>query len=96
MRRSSSTTSRCGASAGSAIAGPAINPPPASARPARAIGPSNEAQHALAAFLVDHGGEKGARRLVRVGTKSGKRARDALGLQPGELHGKLFALRRDE
>ena len=39
---------------------------------------------------------KRARRLVRVRPEPGERARDALGLQPGELHGELFALRRDE
>src|SRR6185369_13201633 len=96
MRRSSSTTNRCGASSGSATAGPAINSPPVSARPARAIRPGNEAQHALAAFLVDHRGEEGARCLMRVRPEAGERARDALGLQPGEFHRELLALRRNE
>ena len=45
---------------------------------------------------VDHGGEEVARRLVRVRPEAGERARDPLGLQAGELHGELLALRRDE
>src|SRR5207248_7193217 len=96
MRRSSSTTSRCGASSGSATAGPTIIPSRFSARPACAIGPGNEAQHALAAFVVDHGGKKRARRLVRGRPKAGERAHDAFGLQARKLHRELLALRSDE
>src|SRR5215212_44766 len=98
MRLSSSTTSRCGASSGSATAGPIIMslPTSRSARPPRAIGLGNKTQHVVAAPSVDHGGEEGTRRLVRVGPEPGQSARDAFGLQAGELHGERFALRRDE
>src|SRR5262245_14087477 len=96
MRRSSSTTSRCGALSDSATAGPAMSPPVALARPACAIGPRNETQHAVAACIVDHRGEERPRRLVRVRPKPRESAGDALGLQAGQLHGKLFALWRDE
>src|SRR5262245_26993608 len=94
MRRSSSTTSRCGASSGSASAGSAIMR--SSALAARAIGTRDETQHLVAAVAVDHRGEEVARGLVRVRPELGERARDALGLQSGKLHGELFALRRDK
>src|ERR1043166_780888 len=93
MRRSSSTTSRCGALSGSASAGSAIVPP--SALP-RAVRPGDEAQHGVAAVRIDHRGEEVARRLMRVRTERGQCARDAFGLQAGKLHGELFALRGDE
>src|SRR3954447_9825961 len=97
MRRSSSTTSRCGALSDSATAGPAMIPPvKASARLSRAVGAADEAQHALAALVIDHRGEERARALVRVGAEPRERARDALRLQASELHRELLALRRDE
>src|SRR6185295_1004215 len=94
MRRSSSTTSRCGASSASASATSAMVPP--SALPARTVGPTDEAQDLVAAFGIDHGGEECARRLVCMRAEAGERARDPLSLQPGKLHGELFALRRGE
>src|SRR4051794_15702711 len=97
MRRSSSTTSRCGALSDSATAGPGMIPPvKASARLSRAAGAADEAQHALAAIVVDHRGEERARAFVRVRAELRERARDALGLQAGELHRELLAFRRDE
>src|SRR4051812_7577554 len=96
MRRSSSTTSRCGASSASATAGPTIIPPFASSWPARAIGRRNKAQHALAAVIVEHRGEKRARGFMRVRAEAGKRLRDAFGLQPCEIHRELLALGRNE
>src|SRR4051794_34526526 len=94
MRRSSSTTSRCGASSGSASAGSAmLNPSPL---PARAVGPGDETQNLVAAASIDHGGKEIARRLVGVRPETAERARDPFSLQPRELHGELFALGRNE
>src|SRR3954471_12979787 len=93
MRRSSSTTSRCGASSGRTAAGCAML---ASARGARAVGPRNEAEYRVAAFCVDHGGKERPRGLLRAGTKMGKGAGDTLGLQAGQFHRELFAFWRDE
>src|SRR5262249_38729115 len=95
MRRSSSTTRRCGASSGSATAGQTIGSL-CSALPACAVGPGDEAQHRVAAVGIDHGGEKRARLLVRLRAEAGERTGDALGLQAGELHGELLTLGRDE
>src|SRR5437763_1760959 len=103
MRRSSSTTSRCGASSGSASAASAIlvlrfriHRTSPSTLPARAVGLGDKTQNLVAAAAIDHRCEEVARRLVRVRAETGKRARDPLGLQACELHGELFALRRDE
>ena len=64
--------------------------------PPRAVGARDEPQHAVAVVGVDHGDQEPARRLVRVGPELGERARDARGLQAGELHRQRLALRRDE
>src|SRR6185437_16206221 len=92
MRRSSSTTSRCGASSGS-VAGSSI----ALLLPltARFAGARDQPQHALAIVSIDHGGEEAPRRLVRAGAEPAKGAHDALGLQTGQLERQRLAFRRD-
>ena len=98
MRRSSSTTSRCGASSARAAdtvvmarIRPSLSCACRRARSARAMNRSTP----IAVVGVDHGGEKPAGRVVRVRPELGERARDAHGLQPGELHRQRLALRRD-
>src|SRR5262245_44471722 len=98
MRRSSSTTSRWGASSGSAVDTVVMARIPASALASsapRPVGSRYEPQHGVAMVGVDHGGEEAAGRLVRVRPELGERMRDARSLQPGELHGERLALRRD-
>src|SRR5262245_24808654 len=93
MRRSSSTTSRCGASS-ARIAGVVIPTPTNLRSPTRAIGPCDMAKHAIATVGVGHGDEETARRLVGPRPKLGQRARNARGLEAGKLHGQRLALRR--
>ena len=63
---------------------------PCRSRSARAISCST----CVAAAGIDHGDQEAARVLVRARAELGKRARDPLGLQAGELHGQRFAFRR--
>src|SRR5436190_20837945 len=89
MRRSSSTTNKWGASSGGAagaVVAPRIAALNSAARPARSIGARDEAEHGVAVFDVDHGGQKSAGGLVCVRTELGERARNTRGLQAGELH----------
>ncbi len=64
---------------------------PSPPRKAPAIGMRNQAQNAVAILGVDHAGEKTPHRLAGVRAKSGEHARDALGLQTGELHRQSLA-----
>ena len=99
MRRSSSTTRRCGASSAGGIGDGhrshrrlrTVQVRGRRARSARAI----KLQHVVAAVGVDHRDQEAPRRLMRAGPKLGERAGDPLGLQAGELHGQRLALRRD-
>src|ERR1700690_3338130 len=95
MRRSSSTTSKCGASSES-VAGSTICSSLATSTPrlGGALGARNQTQHALAVVGVDHGGEETPRRLMRVWAELGEGAIDALSLQTGELERQGLALRR--
>src|SRR5262245_26444808 len=97
MRRSSSTTSRCGASSGSvADSGFAARMARTSAaRAPGAVGARNEPLYALAIIGIDHRHQEPAGGLSRVRPELGKRGRDALGLQPGELHRQRLALGGD-
>src|SRR5665213_14551 len=96
MRRSSSTTSKCGASSES-VAGELINSSLATLSPwfGGALSARDQTQHVLAIISVDHGGEKAPCRLVRVGPEFGESAGDALRLQAGELERQRFAFWRD-
>src|SRR5690348_441860 len=88
MRRSSSTTSRCGASSASeatAIIG-------SSSVGLGALGARDQAQHAFAVVGVDHGGEEAARRLVRAGPDLVEGARDAHRLELRQLERQRLAL----
>src|SRR6516162_194514 len=96
MRRSSSTTRRCGASSASAADAVFMEEsgPRSAARTPRPVGACDEPQHRIALLRVDHRGKEPARRLVRIGSNLGERSRDACGLQAGELHGQGLAFRR--
>src|SRR6202142_3406304 len=95
MRRSSSTTSKCGASSES-VTGSTIcsSLATSTSRLGGALGARDQTQHALAVIGVDHGGEKTPRRLMRVWAELGEGAIDALRLQAGELERQGLALRR--
>src|SRR5476651_840561 len=88
MRRSSSTTRRCGASSGSA-AGCIL-----ASRLGGTVGARDQTQHTLAIVGIDHGGEKAPRRLVRAGPEFGEGAIDAHRLQAGELKCQRLPFRR--
>src|SRR4051794_18977612 len=96
MRRSSSTTSRCGASSGRAAAsrGPALMARSLLAvRPTRTIGARNEPEHGVAIFGVDHGRKQPAGGVLGVGPELGKRPSYAFGLQACKLHRQRLTLR---
>src|SRR5262245_36373427 len=98
MRRSSSTTSRWGASSGSAADTVVMTRIQASALAAtapRPVGSRDEPQHRVAVVGVDHGGEEAAGRLVAVRPDPGAQVRGAAGLPARELHGERLAFRRD-
>src|ERR1700730_2210946 len=99
MRRSSSTMSRWGASSASAadsVFMARMGLMLLGAWSARAAGARNEPQHAFAIVDIDHGDQEAASRFVGVRPELGERARNAAGLQPGELQGERFTLRGDE
>src|SRR5450755_4795587 len=94
MRRSSSTTSKCGASSES-VAGSIIcsSLATSTSRLGGALG-AHQTQHALAVIGVDHGDEETPRRLMRVWAELGEGAVDTLRLQAGKLERQGLALRR--
>src|SRR5258708_28311367 len=112
MRRSSSTMSRCGASSASgadSVIMACIGLASTSCRStilaenralgtwsARAAGARNEPQHPIPVVDVDHGDQEPASRLMGVRPELGQSARNAAGLQAGELHGQRLALGGDE
>src|SRR6185312_2222189 len=86
MRRSSSTTSRCGASSAS-VSGMLIaarSPTSSIPRLGGAVGARDQSQHAFAVG-----------RVVRAGTEFAEGVVDALGLQGRELERQRLALLRD-
>ena len=96
MRRSSSTTSRCGASSagGWRRGSPCI----VSRRPSalsRAVGARDQAQHLVAVLGVDHARPESGAPLAGAGAELVERARDPLGLQAGKLHRQRLALGGD-
>src|SRR5664279_5854321 len=91
MRRSSSTTSRCGASSES-VAGEPLGI--SASRLCSTVGARDQMQHAVAIVAVDHGGEKAARRLMRAGPEFGEGTLDARGLQRGKLERQRLAFGR--
>src|SRR5215475_13654160 len=94
MRRSSSTTSRCGASSASAAhCGFTPIRRSSGALPPRAVRPCDEPEHPVAVVAVDHGDQEAARRLVGARPEFRQRRPYPSALQPGELHREPFALR---
>src|SRR5438128_1489983 len=103
MRRSSSTTIRCGASSAGTTAradeDAAMDAPPATASaaaPARRIRARDEIQHAGPILCIDDRCEEFARGFVRTRADIAERPRQPCGLQPGELHGQRFTFVGDE
>src|ERR1700674_2047814 len=96
IRRSSSTTRRCGAAsdgADSARAMVRLDPGSAAQAP-DAVGARDQVQHGLAMLGLDHGRKKPPRPLMGPG-RVAERAKDPLGLQLRQPHGKRLALGRD-
>src|SRR3954452_3872833 len=96
MRRSSSTTSRCGASsARAAVAGAFMALGGSRPRRSGAIGLPDQPQHVLAAIGLEHGDEKLPRGLLRLRRQAVERAQDTARLQAGELQRQRLAFRRN-
>src|SRR5215467_10918661 len=97
MRRSSSTTSTWAASSGNSAAEVCMIPLPQSAiasRPAaaRAVGPINEAQHAIALIGIEHRDQETPYRVAISRPNFGKRMAKAGRLQRSETHSQRLAL----
>src|SRR5262245_22470851 len=97
MRRSSSTTSRCGASSGSVAGSVIAKAPPPSLGPtfSLAAGALNQTQYPVTVVGVDHGGEKSASGIMCIRPEFAERAADPLRLQSCQLEREGFAFRRD-
>src|SRR6266436_1925055 len=95
MRRSSSTTRRCGALSGSCAEASGAIP---TSRPAaaRRIGAVDQSQHAVALPGVEHRDQETPRHVVVAVTLAGERAADALALQAGEPECQRLAFGGDE
>src|SRR5262249_25640759 len=96
MRRSSSTTKRCGAVSDRAeSARTMVSNDLSPAQAAVAIGPRDQIKHRFAMPAIDHRCEKPSPRVMAAGGFR-QRAEDALRLQPRQPHREGLALRRDE
>src|SRR5216683_5580513 len=97
IRRSSSTTRRCGAASDGAESARAMVrlDPRSAAQAPDAVGARDQAQHGLALLGLDHGRKKSPHGLMGAG-RVAERAQDPLGLQLRQPHGKRLALGRDE
>src|SRR5262245_9801638 len=96
MRRSSSTTRRWGASSAGTSPGSAMTRPRVStALASRGVAPGDQAEHALAAILIEHRDEKAAGGLMRPRAEFIERARDAGRLEAGKLQRQRLAGGRD-
>src|SRR5712691_8403467 len=96
MRRSSSTTSRCGASSGSVAGSVIAKAPPPSLGPAfsTTAGALNQTQYPVAVVGIDHGGKEAASCVVCIGPELIKCAANPLRLQGFELESQCLAFRR--
>src|SRR5580692_1187879 len=95
MRRSSSTTKRCGAlSAGASLPVSIVSPCRSRAGSPRPIGATDKAQHALTILGVDHGGKQTSSEIVGVRPELGQRAGKARRLQPSKPQRQRLAFGR--
>ena len=100
MRRSSSTSIRCGASSASfrlrAARGQAVVHLVSLVSLAPERPPKHDLQHLVRIVVIDHGAQEAPHRLSACGIQSLERRRDAVGLQARELGDQRLALRRGE